>query len=760
MDEVLSAFLAECQENLEKLDNELVFLEKDPQGSHVQDSLAKIFRTVHTIKGSCGWLGLVKLEAVVHDGEELLVALREAKIPVTTEIVSTLLEMFDAIRAILLNIKETEQEGDTDYSELIQTLKQLMLDPHYQARGQIRAAEISAELPPETVEIENLESEEPHLSEELSETAPTLEKGANRSQRLNLSEGSIRVDVGLLDKLMNLVGELVLSRNQILQINSNRRDAGFSATAQHLNLITSELQEGVMKTRMQMIGTVWNKFPRVVRDLALEGGKEIEVQMDGQETELDRTIIEAIQDPLMHIIRNAVDHGMETPQERRAQGKNPVGRLRLQAYHEGGHVNISISDDGRGINAEKVREKALQKGLLSLAELSQLNERALLNLIFLPGFSTAEKVTNISGRGVGMDVVRSNIEEVGGFIDLYSQPGKGTTFKIKIPLTLAIIPALMVKSGGEHFAIPQMNLLELLSLEGEQVRNDVEMVYNTPIYRLRGDILPLVCLREQLGMGSYFQERQEALARDSEHLQMNIIVLQADEQRFGLLVDEISDTEEIVVKPLSKQLKALSVYAGATILGTGKVALILDVMGLAKQAQLLSEVQQLRIANALQRGDENLAESHSLLLFQATANRNMCLPISLVARLEEFDASEVQTSGELQVIQYRKRILPLIFLSEIFPAQVHEEQTNQSLSVIVCSENGNLAGIVVHQIMDIVETGEDFEIQYAIQREGIQGSVILNQQVMDILDFRSIILKKLPAFFNPQADQKVLVGVS
>jgi two-component system chemotaxis sensor kinase CheA len=395
-------------------------------------------------------------------------------------------------------------------------------------------------------------------------------------------ETSIRVDVALLDKLMNLVGELVLARNQIIQFTGAHSDATFLGAAQQLNLITTELQEGVMKTRMQPIGNIWHKFPRVVRDLARSCDKRVELVMEGESTELDKTLIEAIKDPLTHLVRNSVDHGIESPDRRAAAGKPPVGRLLLRAYHEGGQVNVEVIDDGGGLDAEKIRDKAIERGIISADQASRMGEREMLRLIFLPGFSTAAKVTNVSGRGVGMDVVRTNIERIGGTIDLHGKRGVGTTIKIKIPLTLAIIPALVVASGENRYAIPQASLVELVHLEGERARDGVELLYGVPVYRLRGKLLTLVYLADAL------QDTAPPATNVTD--EVSIVVLQADDRQFGLVVQAVHDTEEIVVKPLGKHLKGTPVFAGATIMGDGRVALILDILGLAKHTRVLAAV--------------------------------------------------------------------------------------------------------------------------------------------------------------------------
>src|SRR5260370_15322674 len=312
------------------------------------------------------------------------------------------------------------------------------------------------------------------------------------------SDSTVRVNVGLLDKLMNLVGELVLARNQVLQFAKRMKDSSFLAASQRLSLITTELQAGVMKTRMQPIGNIWDQFPRTVRDVALGCGKEVAIEMEGKETELDKTIIEAIKDPLIHLVRNSVDHGIELPEDRVKWGKDRAGRLMLRAFHESGKVNIEISDDGEGLNVERIYQKAVERGVITTEQGARMTEREIFNLIFLPGVSTAEKVTNVSGRGVGMDVVKTNIERIGGTVDVQSTLGRGTTVRVKIPLTLAIIPALIVTCSGDRYAIPQVSLLELVRLGREEVDRGIELVHGAPVYRLRGRLLPLVYLNREL----------------------------------------------------------------------------------------------------------------------------------------------------------------------------------------------------------------------------------------------------------------------
>ena len=600
MNDMVKEFLIESYENLDQLDRDLVTLEQDP---HSQSTLASVFRTIHTIKGTCGFLGFGKLESLAHVGESLLCKLRERELLLDPDITSGLLAQVDAIRQMLESIEQIGNEGDTDYADLRERLVKLQQPRQPQQPAAVENAEpdvqpnvAAASTLPGDATIEAGHSNPKNVAavaapvdgDSRSAGEVLVERGEAHAEQVHevlktqqearLSEGCIRVDVSLLEKLMNRVGELVLARNQILQYTSASEDTTFLNTCQRLNLITTELQEGVMKTRMQPIDTIWSKFPRVVRDLALQCGKQVRVEMEGKETELDKTIVEAIKDPLTHLVRNSVDHGIESPEQRVAAGKPAEGRLHLRAFHEGGQVNIEITDDGGGLKLDRIKKKALDRGLITADQGSRMRDRELALLIFRPGFSTAEKVTNVSGRGVGMDVVKTNIEKIGGAVDIQSQPGRGTTIKIKIPLTLAIIPALVVSSGGDRYAIPQVSLLELVRLEGAQARQGIEQLHSAPVYRLRGQLLPLVYLNRELGLS----EVPDAATQDDGIV--NIVVLRADDRQFGLVVDAINDTEEIVVKPLGKQFKGVSIFAGATIMGDGNVALILDVLGVAQSA--------------------------------------------------------------------------------------------------------------------------------------------------------------------------------
>ena len=538
---------------------------------------------------------------------------------------------------------------------------------------------------------------------------------------------------------MNLVGELVLTRNQITQFSARQSDPNLVGPTQQLNLLTSELQEEVMRTRMQPISNVFDKFPRVVRDVATAPGKQVLIEMEGKETELDRSLLEAIKDPLTHIVRNSVDHGIETPEKRVARGKRSEGHLKLRACHEGGQVLVEISDDGSGIDTARVKSKAIERGVITAQQAGQMSEGEILNLIFLPGFSTAEKVTNLSGRGVGMDVVKTNIDRVNGTVDLQSYLGKGTTIRIKIPLTLAIVRAVIIQSNGNRFAIPQVNIQELVRLDADRVRTEIESVHGVPVYRMRGRLLPLVYLSEELKLDKQAGnqiEQDEAI---------NIVVLQANDHPFGLVVNEINDSEEIVVKPLSKQLRGLKTFAGATIMGDGKVALILDVVGLAQNAGIFSEASDQALAEKVAEepvGRDHQAEKQTFLLFAGPDDSRMALPLSVVARLEEFRAADVEKSGEEWVVQYRGKILPLLRLDVVLEERRervrHARKGIQPdpLQVLVCNDEGRTLGVVVERILDIVE--DRAEVKSPATREGILCAVVINERVTELIDIPAL----------------------
>ena len=797
--DIVKDFLQESYENLDRLDRELVGLEKNPRDA---DALASVFRTIHTIKGTCGFLGFDKLEKVAHVGENLLTRLRDGKLLLNPEITTGLLSMVDAVRQMLKEIESTGQDGEDTYPELLQTLAGLQESGANGSSTPV-AAPTSRPAATKSPSVEK-KSDDPDPSQEKalppSQAAGSkpdpgkfrpargkvggllVERGLikpealalalqeqDRGDRrrlgdilvaLNLAKledvnaavqalesktresaaaDTIRVGVNLLDKLMTLVGELVLARNQLLQVSNTSRDAGLQTVSQRMNLIATELQEEVMKTRMQPIGNIWSQFPRTVRDVALGCGKQVNIEMEGKETELDKTIIEAIKDPLTHLVRNSVDHGIELPEDRAKAGKDSAGRLILRAFHEGGQVIIEISDDGAGLNAERIRQKAIERGVITPEQAQKMADREIFSLIFLPGFSTAQKVTNVSGRGVGMDVVKTNVEKIGGTVDLQSTLGKGTTVRVKIPLTLAIIPALIVTCGGDRYAIPQVSLLELVRLEDTKAVTGIELVHGVPVHRLRGRLLPIVYLRRELRIGDAGQ------ASKNEDDAVNIVVLQADGRQFGLVVDTINDTEEIVVKPLRKQLKSIKTFAGASIMGDGKVALILDVVGLAQRASVVSETKEHAEAAKAAEAAASGAQKRSYLLFSGPDDAHMAIPLDTLARLEELPASQVEKTGTRWVAQYRGEILPLVNLGYALlerrtrrrSKEFEEIAKAERYQVLVCNHDGHRAGLVVERIVDIVE--DSAEVQYPASREGVLYSAVIQGRVTEMIDVPAVL---------------------
>jgi two-component system chemotaxis sensor kinase CheA len=712
VNEALREFLIECYDNLDQMERDLLVLEQSPAA---EESLRNVFRTIHTIKGGAGFLGLTMLEKLAHVAEDLLGKLRSGERTMNPIIGSALFATVDKCREGLQLVEKSGSTETLDPKAVIRQLEDADQSQTTAASESLVEEKASAPVTPAAIR------------QAVATPAATDNTQSDKNQT-SAGDSTIRVDVALLDKLMTRVGELVLTRNQLLQFINGHDDSNFVNTAQRLNLITTELQEGVMKTRMQPIGNVWAKFPRVVRDLSGMLNKKVRIEMEGKETELDKTIVEAIKDPLTHLVRNSVDHGIETPEARIAAGKPEEGRLLLRAYHEGGQVIIEIIDDGAGLNIERIRQKAVERGLVTPEAAARMSERDAALLILLPGFSTAQQVTAVSGRGVGMDVVKTNIERIGGTMDVQSQTGHGTTVKIKIPLTLAIVPALIVSCDEERYAIPQISLLELVRLEGEQICNRIEQFQGAPVYRLRGKLLPIVYLRNELGL-----EPADITRADSV---LNIVVLRAEDREFGLVVDSINDTEEIVVKPLGKQFKGIATYAGATIMGDGKVALILDVLGTAQRAHVVTAQRDHGISEHAEQRQQQTSDRETMLLL-SLGERRIAMPISLVARLEEVPRTSVEHSGNREVVQYRGEIMPLVRLGEILGIPTYEDPAGP-LQVVVYKEGRRTLGFVVDKVTDIAEvavSGTTSECQGAESRV----STVIQERVTDLLDLPSII---------------------
>jgi two-component system chemotaxis sensor kinase CheA len=778
--EIIGEFLMESHENLDQIDRDLVSLEQETDSRNL---ISRIFRAIHTIKGTSGFLAFSRLETLAHAGESLLSKLRDGVMPVTPQTITVLLATIDGVRALLTTIEETGNEGEVDVEPIIA-----------QVHAQMSVGEAAAPPPPppeapletpaeQPVSLEEttpvraapdpVENQRKPLGEMLVESgaaqagdigsalqqqiegderklgtilleegkaAPAAVSEALQAQtpKRSIADSAIRVDVDLLDALMNLVGELVLARNQLVRGVMEIGDATLVRSAQRLGMITSELQEGIMKTRMQPIEHIWSKLPRVVRDLSNSLSKQVELVMEGKETELDRSLLEAVKDPLTHLVRNAVDHGIEEPDQRIASGKPAEGTLTLRAYHEGGHVAVEVADNGAGLNVERIAQKAVENGLLRPEQIPNMDRRDIMAMVFAPGFSTAAKVTNVSGRGVGMDVVKTNIENIGGAVSVDSTPGEGTVWRLTIPLTLAIIQALTVDCGDQRYVIPQVAVLELVFIDGKSTK--IEYASGAPVYRLRGKLLPLVRLDRALGLDPGADQG------------VYIMVLQADGRRFGLIVDRVLNTEEVVVKALNSRFKDIGLYAGATILGDGKVGLILDVSSLARRSHLAAEAERQNL-EASSRAPAG-AGSGERLLVTAVGERRVAIPLDTVTRLEEFPRDRIEHAGSREVVQYRGQILPLVRLSHLLGAY-GDEPEGDTVSVVVYSEGARSVALVVDRIVDIAENSTT--ARRDAEEDGLIGTAVIQQRVTELLDVRRAILAADPHFYTDLQNDEMLV---
>jgi two-component system chemotaxis sensor kinase CheA len=748
MDDLLREFLTETSESLDTVDNQLVRFEQEPNNAKILDN---VFRLVHTIKGTCGFLGLPRLEALAHAGETLMGKFRDG-MPVTAEAVTLILGSIDRIKEILSGLEATEAEPEGSDQELIVQLQEMvergmaaMSAPEASAAAAAPAAAPGALLPqilerqlrPGEVSLDELERAFRETAIEVAPPAPAPAAAPAPSAaaavakpvkpvvkktvaELEISDGdkvanqSIRVNVDTLEHLMTMVSELVLTRNQLLEISRRNEDTEFKVPLQRLSNVTAELQEGVMKTRMQPIGNAWQKLPRIVRDLSGELHKQIELEMHGADTELDRQVLDLIKDPLTHMVRNSADHGLETPAERAAAGKPEQGTIRLSAYHEGGHIIICIADNGRGLNTERIKAKAISGGLVSEAELEKMTEAQIHKFIFAPGFSTAAAITSVSGRGVGMDVVRTNIDQIGGTIDVKSVAGEGSSVTIKIPLTLAIVSALIVEAAGDRFAIPQLAVVELVRARANS-EHRIERIKDTAVLRLRNKLLPLMHLKKLLKI-------DDGSSSDPEN--GFIVVTQVGSQTFGIVVDGVFHTEEIVVKPMSTKLRHIDMFSGNTILGDGAVIMIIDPNGIAK-ALGASGASSHEIENAATRAiaAEQLT---SLLVFRAGSSQPKAVPLGLVTRLEEIATDKIELSNGRYMVQYRDQLMPLVQMTGV------SVQTSGAQPILVFADDGRSMGLVVDEIIDIVE--ERLNIEVAGSQEGILGSAVIKGQATEVID--------------------------
>ncbi len=786
MDDLLREFLTETFESLDVVDVELVKFEQDPTDAAI---LGNIFRLVHTVKGTCGFLGLPRLEALAHAAETLMGKYRDGA-PVTQAGVTHILHTIDRIKFILGDIEANETEPEGDDSDLIGELEACSreaeggpaeaADEPEAAPAEdapIEVAVVERELKPGEVSLDDLErafqeADGPEMAasdaaptedaaddavaeveaapeakteaKPKAKPAPKQEDAAPRESAV--ANQSIRVNVDALENLMTMVSELVLTRNQLLEMVRRLDESEFKTPLQRLSNVTAELQEAVMKTRMQPIGNAWQKLPRIIRDLSNDLDKKIELNMVGADTELDRQVLDLIKDPLTHMVRNSADHGLETSAGRIAAGKSETGTITLRAFHEGGHIIIEIADDGHGLNTARIREKVIENGLATAAELDEKTEAQIHKYIFAAGFSTAAKVTNVSGRGVGMDVVRTNIELIGGNIDLVSVAGQGTTFTIKIPLTLAIVSSLIVESGAQRFAIPQLAVVELVRAKADSDAC-IEKINDTPVLRLRSKLLPLVYLDELLLLNKSRKpdENGEMPLSTAERSESFVIVSQVGTAEFGIVVDTVFDTEEIVVKPSASMLRDITMFSGNTILGDGSVIMIIDHNGIAQcvSRETLAPVDDAADKDAVAMGSDNTA----MLIFRAGGGEPKAVPLSLVTRLEEFAVSDIETSDHKPVVQYRGKLMPL---QKVFPEQVMATEGRQS--ILVFTDDGRSMGLIVDEIVDVVETQLDMNI--TSDTPGMLGSAIVREKATEVIDVAHFLTLAFEDWFTRSDDAR------
>ncbi len=801
MDDIIQDFLMETSENLEQLDIDIVSLEQDHNNKEL---LGNIFRTIHTIKGTCGFIGLPRLEKVAHHGEDVLGRFRDGDLDINPQAITAILSCIDTIKEIMAHIEETGEEPEGDDTDLFAALNVFMHDQPEESieTSSIEApqeqsdvddviekensdcetvpegksedllgiftpipmadAEFNEPLPdanpdkkedPEEAQEKIVEPETPILKEikvDAVVSKPAKTEVVNKKpekQGPSIASQNIRVNVSMLESLITSVSELVLARNQLLQIARDSDNDEFKVPLQRLNHITSELQEGLMQTRMQPVGTAWSQLPRIVRDLSQDLDKDINLEMIGAETELDRQVIEVIKDPLMHMVRNSADHGLESPQERVAAGKNRQGSIVLKAYHAGGHVIIEISDNGRGLNKDRIIEKIIGNELSTPEQVENMSDSVIYNHIFAAGFSTAAVVTNVSGRGVGMDVVKSNIEKIGGSVEVNSKPGFGSVFTVKIPLTLAIVSALIIKSSQQRFAIPQTSIIELVQTSKES-EHTVEYVNDHPVLRLRNNLLPLIMLSDVLHITPESKEEISSIQTDIEEPDSEknqnlfekstinqdqsiedqfIIVTQVGSGQFGIIVDKVYDTEEIVVKPVSKLLRSAKLFAGNTILGDGSVVMILDPKSIADKSgdiQTSSHDTDKESLKSVNSPDERRMR---FLVFKAGEGGPKAVPLDLIVRLEEIDTDKIETSNGMNVLQYRNRLMPLTSVAGYI-----DTEPGHKKSVLVFQQHNEYVGIVVDEIVDIVE--ENLDIKMNTSMGGSYGSMVINDITTDLLD--------------------------
>ena len=726
MEDLVKDFIDETIDSLSAIDIDLVKLENDPQN---EELIGNVFRLMHNIKGTCGFIGLKRLENVSHSGESLMDEIRSGNMQVTEECITLILMSVDRVRFLVTEVEKDLKEPEGSDEDIISQINNYM------------EANVS-----DSGDVENKKSEQKALVSNPSETPEKTNQisvASNTTKEVSTDERSpefLKVSMNVLEDLINMVSELVLTRNQLLQLVRTDENSPMKTPLHRLNRIVSDLQDSVMKTRMQPIGNAWLQLPRIVRDLKTELNKEICLSMSGEETELDRQVLTLIKDPLTHMIRNSCDHGIEDPETRMTLGKAPEGKIDLSAYHEGGFIIIKMKDDGKGLDHEKIGQKAIEKNLIDEDTLDKLSPNQILSLIMKPGFSTAEQVTSISGRGVGMDVVRSNIEKIGGSIDLESEINQGTTFTIKIPLTLAIISALIVEIENNRYAIPQMNIQELVSLDYVD-SNMVEYINDKPVLRLRERIIPLLD-NSTLFNKDFAQNGVKPQIKDNSL----VVVINTGASHYGVIVDNVYDTEEVVIKSISSVLKTSEIYAGNTILGDGQVIMILDPSAISRHFDILVDLKSTAIQEQERLENQLSAEQVSMLIFSAGAGIYKTLPLAMVSRLHKFKAEEVTCSGNRMIVQYNQSLMQLTFIDPD-----HQTLNDKEVTCLILSDDRSDAsvGLIIDEVIDIKE-GEH-KLDSSTKREGILGTILMDGQTLDTVDVAFFLTCNYSDWFSTNA---------
>ncbi|MBL4902484.1 chemotaxis protein CheW [Desulfocapsa sp. AH-315-G09] len=795
-DEILQGFIEESLEHLADIENDLLAIEED--GANIDEDLVnKVFRAAHSIKGGAGFMGLTVIQDLSHVMENVLGLIRSSKLVPTPEIINVLLQASDKLNTM---IEDVSNSNNYDIEEHLVPLNAIYEGDFTQPATEeatTEAAVVETVSAPEVVETvpepEPAVAAEPIAKPVVQAPLKTQSPPAKKIAAKVIVDSSIRVHVSLLDSLMTLAGELVLSRNQLLQTLSSGDTQNAENVGQRIDLITSELQEAIMLTRMQPIGNVFGKFPRVVRDLSSKLNKTIDLTIVGKDVELDKTIIESINDPLTHLIRNSVDHGIELPAERTKIGKSPKGLVVLKAYHAAGQVVIEISDDGKGLDGDILAAAAINKGLITPEQAQLMSDKEKINLILLPGFSTAKEVTDVSGRGVGMDVVKTNLDQLGGQVEIISEVGRGTTISIKLPLTLAIIPCQIIMTGGERYAIPQVNLEELLRIPAGQVKERIEKVGNAEVVRLRGNLLPLIRLADVLGIKrTYYDQEKDTFMDDRREMicdrrgketplnpkeeaalrarelaikdgerspddrryaassALNIVVVSNGSLKYGLIVDKLQDSEEIVIKPLGKHLQACKGYAGATIMGDGRIALILDVANIAIMAELTSIDGSDRASEVAQAAEDLVKaqkDKQALLTFRSSEQEQFAVPLNQVERIEKIKRSDIEELGGKRVMQYRGGSLSLLSVDDV--AMVEPIADQEDLLVIVFNIASQIVGLLAIGPIDAMQISVSVD-DVTLKQTGIMGSTIIDGQTTMLVDIFEIVGTLFPEWFEDQ----------